>query len=49
MALLVVLGLLAVSELLWLWQSWSVREAIDSAAGPMTPVVSPGGEGGLTC
>ena len=49
MALLVVLGLLAVSELLWLWQSWSVREAIDSAAGPMTPVVSPGGVGGLTC
>jgi type VI secretion system protein ImpK len=27
--LLVLLGLLAVSELLWLWQSWPVREAVD--------------------
>lgn len=31
LALLVLLGLLAVSELLWLWQSWPVREAIDAA------------------
>ena len=34
MSLLVVLGLLAVSEVLWLWQSWPVRQAIGAAIRP---------------
>lgn len=49
MALLVLLGLLAVSELLWLWQSWPVREAIETAAWPAPPAVPGAHGGGLTC
>ncbi len=40
LVLLVMLGLLAVSEILWLWQSWPVREAVDVAQRE---------GGGLTC
>ncbi len=49
MTLLVVLGLLALSELLWLWQSWPVREAIDTAALAVPPAASDPRGGGQSC
>jgi type VI secretion system protein ImpK len=45
--LLVLLALLAASELLWLWQSWPVRRQLDGAA--VTAVAAPTPEGNMQC
>ncbi len=49
MTLLSLLGLLALSQLLWLWQSWPVREAIDLGVLGIPLLDATVRTGGLTC
>ncbi len=49
LVLLGLLGLLALSELLWLWQSWPVREALDLAGTSTLLQEAAAPTGGMTC
>ena len=51
MALLVLIfaGMLVVSELVWLWQSWPVRKSLDVTVGSASERLSSSNRGGSLC
>jgi type VI secretion system protein ImpK len=46
---LIFAGLLVLSELVWLWQSWPVRKSLDVTVGSATEIRISSDEGERTC